>query len=133
MQFTIIFFEQEERGTQKAEDGEETLCPEVPTRAEKGREEREAERRAEGGGEEHIKAQLTASDAQGEGRKGDGEEKGEERVERSCQAAVRAAAQTQGAQAVVEQGEGCAEEERDEEAFELGGDLDAHLSHRRGA
>ncbi len=132
VQFTIIFFREQERGAQKTQKSGEAVCPEVPEGAEERGEKGEAEGCAEQDGKEHIKAQLAPADAEREGEECGGEEQAEERVERAGQDAVRAAAQAQGAQTVVEQGERRAEQERGGKAFELGGDLDAHFSHRRG-
>lgn len=132
VQFTIIFFRKQERGAQKTQKCGKAVCPEVPEGTEERGEEGEAERCAERGGEEHIKAQLAGTDAEGKGEERGGEEQAEERVERAGQGAVCAAAQAQGTQTVVEQGERRAEQERGGKAFKLGTDLDAHFSHRRG-
>ncbi len=126
MQFTIIFFREQERRAQKPRKGEKALGPEIPERAEERGEEREAQSRADEHGEEHIEAQLTAADAEREGEQRGGEDKAVERVERSGQGAVRAAAQTQCAQGIVEQSKGRAEQERGAQARELRGDLNAH-------
>lgn len=119
MQFTIIFFREQKRSAQKTQKRGEAVCPEVPEGAEERGEKGEAEGCTERKSEEHIKAQLTGTDAEGEGEERGSKEQAEERVERAGQGAVRAAAQTQGAQAVIEQGERRAEQERGGKAFEL--------------
>ncbi len=128
MQFTIIFFRQQERRTQKAGEGKEAGGPKIPKRAEQRREEGEAQDRAEEGEGEHIEPQLALSDAQREGDERGGEKEAVERVEQVGQGASAAAAQAQGAQTVIEQGEGRAEQERAPEGAELGAEVNAHAS-----
>lgn len=119
MQFTIIFFREQKRSAQKTQKRGEAVRPEVPERTKERGEERKAQRRAGEHGEEHIEAQLAPADAEREGEQRGGEEQAEERVERAGQGAVCAAAQTQRAQTVVEQGERRAEQKRGGKALEL--------------
>lgn len=107
--------------------------PKIPQRAQKRRENAEKERGAERGGDERIKPQLAAADAQGEEEERNREDRAVERVERRGEAAFRAAAQAQGAQQVVEQRERHAQQQRRAQQPDLLVDGDAHLSRRRGA
>lgn len=100
--------------------------PKIPERPEEGREEREADRCADEQGKEHIKTQLAVSDAQSEGKKRSGEEEAEKGIKQCGQGVVCAAAHAQCTQAVVEQGQCCAKQERGTQAMELSTDLNAH-------
>ena len=133
MQFTIIFFCDRKRQTQHAGKGKETAGPEVPERAQQRGEKREAEHRAEKGGKEHVEPQLAPADAQGEGEEGEREGETVERIEQIGQGAARAAAQPDGAQRVIEEGEARAEEQRAPERGGLCRNVDAHALSPRTA
>ena len=92
VKFVRKCFHRVQRDTQRPQQREENIRPEIPKRTQGGGEAEKKERASADGGEEHIKPQLAAADTQREKIEAQREGEGVERVQRGGERAPTAQA-----------------------------------------